>query len=207
MFGRMPGKETIRMPYPIERRGQRRIQERKEARMQFSEYHGWPNFPSWSVFTTMTSYDKTRQALEHIADHRTPLAVKDFVTTHVARWKSNTSTPHQEAVQNLVQGFLMSAVTEVNSTTVSETLRGEQEAFEKGDEVTKLAYEVLKHTDWQTLIDNSQADSVLRDWLQDQCLTWMASPDARAHTGRVGTFANTVLDMYFSAVQWEKVTD
>jgi len=195
------------MHYPIERRGQRRIQERKEAGMQFSEYHGWPNFPSWSVFTTMTSYDKTRQALEHIADHRTPLAVKDFVTKHVDQWKRNTYTPHQEAVHNLVQGFLMSAVTEVNWTTVYASLRGEQEALEKGDEVTKFAYELLKQTDWQTLAANNQADVQLRDWLQDQCLTWIGSPDARVHTGSVGRFANTVLDTYFSAVQWERVTD
>src|SRR5438309_2362704 len=83
-----------------------------------------PTLPSCSVFTTMTSYDETRQALERLADHGTPLAVKDFVTTHVAQWKRNTSTPHQEAIHNLVQGFLMSAVSEVNWTTVYETLQG-----------------------------------------------------------------------------------
>ena len=194
------------MPYPIERRGQRRIQERKEAGMQFSEYHGWPNFPSWSVFTTMTSYDETRQALERLADHGTPLAVKDFVTTHVAQWKRNTSTPHQEAIHNLVQGFLMSAVSEVNWTTVYETLQAEQEAFVKADEITKLASELLKQTDWRTLAANNQANVQLRDWFQEQCFTWLDSPEARAHTGSVGRFANTVLDTYFAAVQWEKVT-
>jgi len=132
--------------------------------------------------------------------------VKDFVSTHVAQWKRNTSTPHQEAIHNLVQGFLMSAVREINWTTVYASLRGEQEALEKGDEVTKFAYELLKQTDWQALAANNQADVQLRGWMEDQCLTWVGSPDARAHSGSVGRFANTVLATYFAAVQWEKVT-
>ena len=52
----------------------------------------------------------------------------------------------------------------------------------------------------------TEADSLLRDWLQDQCITWVESPDARRHKGAVAHFASTVLDLYFSVVVWEQVT-
>ncbi len=32
--------------------------------MQFEEYNGWPNFPTWDVFTVMTTY----QELERVAN-------------------------------------------------------------------------------------------------------------------------------------------
>ena len=36
--------------------------------MQFEEYNGWPNFPTWDVFTVMTSYYETYQELERVAN-------------------------------------------------------------------------------------------------------------------------------------------
>jgi hypothetical protein len=49
------------------------------------------------------------------------------------------------------------------------------------------------------------AESLLRDWLQEQCITWVESPDARWSNSSVAQFANMVLDLYFSAVVWENV--
>jgi hypothetical protein len=43
--------------------------------MEFSEYNGWPNFPSWNVFTVMTSYYDTYKAIEQVADQRKPQEV------------------------------------------------------------------------------------------------------------------------------------
>ena len=34
--------------------------------MEFEEYNGWPNFPTWDVFTVMTSYYETYQELERV---------------------------------------------------------------------------------------------------------------------------------------------
>jgi hypothetical protein len=47
--------------------------------MQFEEYNGWPNFPTWDVFTAMTSYYETYQELERIADRSTtPNEIKRY---------------------------------------------------------------------------------------------------------------------------------
>ncbi len=179
--------------------------------MEFEEYNGWLNFPTWDVFTAMTSYYETQRALEYIADHAsTPNEVKRFVTGAVEAWKADRTTPHEEAAHIVVQDFLMSAVRRVNWTAVYDTLRGERAELGDVDEITTLAYTLLSQTDWESIVEEAEyltdADNLLRDWLQDQCITWVESPDARRHRGYVAQFANTVLDIYFSVVAWENVT-
>ena len=105
----------------------------------------------------------------------------------------------------------MNGIRKVEWTPVYNTLRGKRKKIGEANELTTLAYDLLSNTDWKPIVAEAeylyQADDKLRGWLEDQCLTWLESPDARAHTGSVGRFANTVLDIYFQAVQWEKVTD
>jgi len=48
---------------------------------------------------------------------------------------------------------------------------------------------------------------MLREWLQDHCITWVNSPDARRHTGPITQFADAVLTTYFAAVDWQEVTE
>ena len=79
------------------------------------------------------------------------------------------------------------------------------------DEVTALATILLSQTEWESIVEGAEfltdAGTLLQDWLQDQCITWIESPDARRHRGPVAQFANTVLDIYFSVVDWEKLTE
>ena len=62
---------------------------------------------------------------------------------------------------------------------------------------------------WQAIVADAeyltQADDMLRDWLQDQCITWIESPDARMYRSQIAVFANRVLEMYFGVVKWNKV--
>jgi hypothetical protein len=183
---------------------------RNERPLAFEEYNGWINYPSWSVFTVMTSYYETYAALQAIADRGIPLAVKNFVMSHVDRWKHGSLTPHAEAAHTLVQDFVMNGIRRVEWTPVSNTLRGEQAELGEANRLTSLTYDLLKPTDWQGIVagahDLTQAGVQLRGWMEEQCLTWMGSPDARAQSGSVGRFATTVLATYFQAVQWEEVT-
>src|SRR5579859_211614 len=179
--------------------------------MEFEEYNGWPNFPSWDVFSAMTSYYETYQELRRIADRSTtPNEVKHFVIGTVEAWKANRPNPHKEATRILVQDFLMSGVRHVDWTAVFNTLRGERTNLADVDEITSLAYTLLSQTDWESIVEEAEyltdADSLLQDWLQDHCITWIESPDARRHKGPVAQFANTILDIYFSVVAWENVT-
>lgn len=179
--------------------------------MQFEEYNGWPNFPTWDVFTAMTSYYETYQELGRIADRSTtPNEIKRFVIGVVEAWKADQPTSHEEATHILVQDFLMNGVRRVDWTAVYDTLRGERAELGDADEVTTLAYTLLSQTNWESITEEAEyltdADNLLRDWLQDQCITWVESSDARQHRGYVAQFANTVLDIYFSVVAWENVT-
>src|SRR3954468_3598008 len=108
----MPGKEGKQPPH------------RNERPLAFGEYNGWINYPSWSVFSVMTSYSKTYAALQAIASRGTPLAVRDFVTGHVDRWKHGSFTPHKEAARTLAQDFVMNGIRRVEWTPIYNTLRG-----------------------------------------------------------------------------------
>lgn len=179
--------------------------------MEFEEYNGWPNFPTWETFSAMSSYYETYQELRRVADRsKTPNDVKRFVIEAVEAWKANRYNPHQEATHILVQDFMMSGIRHVDWTAVFDALRGERADLSHVDEITALAYTLLSQTAWESIIEEAEylidADTLLQDWLQDQCITWIESPDARRHRGPVAQFANTVLDIYFSVVDWEKLT-
>lgn len=179
--------------------------------MEFEEYNGWPNFPTWDTFSAMSSYYETYQELRNIADRSTtPNGVKRFIIGAVEAWKASRYNQHQEATRILVQDFIMSGVRRVNWTVVYDALRGERTHLDDVDEITTLAYTLLSQTEWKSLVEEAEsltdADTLLQDWLQDQCITWIESPDARRHRGPAAQFANTVLDIYFSVVDWEKLT-
>jgi hypothetical protein len=116
---------------------------------------------------------------------------------------------HEEAAHIQVQDFLMNGVRRVNWTSVYDTLRGERRTSGKVDELTELACSLLQSADWQSIVADAeyltQADDMLREWLQDQCITWVESPDARMYQSQVAVFANRVLEIYFGVVKWKQV--
>ncbi len=184
---------------------------RKGTEMEFSEYNGWVNRPTWDVFTVMTSYYETYDMLQRMASQPTGGrgAVRRAVLGSVEHWKIGKPTPHAEAARILVQDFLQHGIRMVEWTPVYDTLRGERKELGEADELTSLAYDLLSQTEWQSIVADAkyltEADDMLRSWLEDQCFTWIESLDARKHTGSVSKFANTVLDIYFQAVMWEDV--
>ena len=103
----------------------------------------------------------------------------------------------------------MNGVRRVNWTLVYDTLRGERGALGKADELTEVAYNLLQLVDWQAIVADAeyltQADDMLREWLQDQCITWVESPDARMYQSQIAMFANRVLEIYFGVVKWKQV--
>ena len=194
--------------------GERQPGQNRYKPVEFQPYQGTTqNFPTWSVFTTMTSYFETYDMLRRLASHNPGGMgnVRRAVVGTVDHWKTGKPTPHAEAARVLVQGFMLNGVRRVEWTPVVDTLRGEREAVGKVNELTGLAYELLSQTDWKTTIqgekDLTDADIQMRDWLEAQCFTWVDSLEARQHTGSVGTFANTVLDIYLHAVDWQRVTN
>ncbi|MGZ6356497.1 MAG: hypothetical protein ACXWOX_18135 [Ktedonobacteraceae bacterium] len=182
--------------------------------VEFEPYQGTTqNYPTWSVFTTMTSYFETYDMLRRLAAHNPGGMgnVRRAVLGTVEHWKTGKPTAHAEATKVLVQGFMMNGVRKVEWTPVVNTLSREQKELGEVNELTGLAYELLSQTDWKTIVndanDLTDADTNLRDWLEAQCHTWVDSPEARQYTGSVGRFANTVLTIYFHHVDWQRVTN
>jgi hypothetical protein len=136
--------------------------------MKFEEYNGWPNFPSWDIFTAWTSYYETYLELQRVAESdASGRKIERFVTSTVAAWRSGRRTGHEEAVQMQVQDFLMNSVRPINWTLAYDVLRGKRSALGETDELTELAYNVLQSTDWRSVVAGAQylteADERLRD--------------------------------------------
>src|SRR5260370_10082272 len=199
--------------YPGERHPGHNPQFHQAKPVEFQPYQGTQKFPTWSVYTVMTSYYETTYMLQSMASHPSEGrgAVRRAILGTVEHWKNGKPTPHAEAARVLVQGFLMNGVRRVEWTPVVDTLRGEKKELGETNALTSLAYELLSQTDWRSIVKGAEtltnADTMLQDWVEAQCYTWVDSPDARKHTGSDGRFANTVLDIYFQAVQWEKLHD
>ena len=181
--------------------------------VEFQPYQGKRNFPTWSVYTVFTGYFETYDMLRSLASHDPGGRgnVRRAVVGTVEHWERGKQTAHAQAARDVVQSFLLNGVRRVEWTPVYDTLRGERQELREVNELTALTFTLLKDTDWQGVVKEAkyltQADDLLRSWVEDQCFTWIQSPDARKYTGSVGTFAETVLDMYFQAVDWQNVTD
>ena len=210
-----PGVVSINsMPgHPGERQPGHNPQFHRYKPVEFQPYQGKRNFPTWSVYTVFTSYFETYDMLRGLASHDPGGRgnVRRAVLGTVEHWERGKPTPHAEEAQMLVQSFLMSGVRRVEWTPVYDTLRGEKQELGEVNELTALTYDLLKATDWQAVVKDAQylyqADDLLRSWVEEQCHTWVDSPDARKYEGSVGKFSNKVLEIYFDAVDWQNVTD
>src|SRR5260370_4679975 len=177
--------------------------------VEFEQYQGRQNVPTWSEFTVMTSYFETYDRLPRMASQSTGGrgAVRRAILGTVEHWKNGKPTPHAEAARVLVQGFLMNGVRRVEWMPVVDTLRGEKKELGETNALTSLAYDLLSQTDWRAIVQDAEtltnADTLLQDWLEAQLFTWVESPEERKHTGSAGKFANTVLELYFQALRWD----
>src|SRR5260370_37953043 len=99
--------------------------------VEFEPFQGTQNFPTWSVFTVMTSYFETTSMLQSMASHPSGGrgAVRRAILGTVEHWKNGIPTPHSEAARVLVQGFLMNGVRRGARTPVSDTLPGQDKEF------------------------------------------------------------------------------
>src|SRR5438045_3834561 len=123
---------------PGERQPADNPQFHRQKPVEFQPYQGTQNFPTWSVFTVMTSYYDTYDMLQRMASQPSGGrgAVRRAVIGSVEHWKNDKPTPHGEAARILAQGFLMNGVRRVEWTPVYDTLRGERKELGEVDELT-----------------------------------------------------------------------
>src|SRR6266480_2893810 len=127
--------------------------------IEFQPYQGKHNFPTWSVYTTMTSYSETYDVLRRLAAPNpggmgnVRRAVIGTVNSYLQGGKPSI---HDEPAKVLVQGFLMNAVRRVEWTPVYDTLRGERKELGEVDELTTLAYDLLSQADWRSIVKDAE---------------------------------------------------
>src|SRR2546429_158952 len=150
--------------------------------VEFPPYQGKRNFPTWSVYTTMTSYFETYDVLRRLAVYNpggmgnVRRAVIGTVNSYLQGGKPSI---HDEPAKVLVQGFLMNAVRRVAWTPVYDTLRGERKELGEVDELTGLTYQLLSNANWRPIVQGAkyltEADDRLQSWVEDQSMIWLNS--------------------------------
>src|SRR5205807_2320899 len=99
--------------------------------MEFQEYHGWVNYPTWSVYTLMTSFDEPREQLERMSRQQPGGLgnVRRAVLGSMQHWQEDKPTPYAEAIRSLAQSFLMDGVRHIAWFPLVEALQGQEQAL------------------------------------------------------------------------------
>src|SRR5258708_20532523 len=97
---------------PGERQSGHNPQFHQPLPVEFEQYQGTQNFPTWSVFTVMTSYFETYDMLQRMASQPSGGrgAVIRAILGTVEHWKNGKPRPHAEAGSILAQGFLINDI-------------------------------------------------------------------------------------------------
>ncbi len=174
--------------------------------MEFEEYNGWKNYPTWDIYTQVTSYEDSYHSFEQAAGrNRVKETIEDNLKLGMKRgWQ-------HEAIKGIVSDWCMSGVRHVDWSWLHNTLVGEKEIPRKPDELTTEALHFLRsYPQWREILKGvsymSEGDERLRDWAENQLLTWIESTDARRYDTSTNKFARKIIDLYSSVVDWTELT-
>src|SRR5690348_7449957 len=102
--------------------------------MQFEEYNGWTNFPTWDIYTQVTSYEDSYHSFEQAANqNRTKEAIEESINLGIKRrWQ-------HEAIKGIVTDWCMSGVRRVDWSWVHNELADKERIPREPDELTTAA--------------------------------------------------------------------
>jgi len=173
--------------------------------MHFDEYNGWPNYATWNAYTWLTSYQETANQFEQIAyQYQVQPALTALLIDGIQRGFTH------EAYHGIVTDWLRSGIRWVEWSLVYDLLRGEPNGCVP-NELSVAAYDAIRQGNWYDLVAQAQyqseADSMLQDWMDEQITTWIESLDARRHTtSLLNGFALVTLQVYLNSVDWDRLT-
>lgn len=185
--------------------------------MDFPEYYGWPNKPTWSAFTTLTSYDTSRMELERLSHTGTRdearEAVQNWLQKTMTNWFVGRRSQYNEAIDTFMKDMVGASVYYVDWLKVYNGLTEEQETIE-GNEITQAAFTLYRSLNWISVIQNddqerllTSSDAALRDTLEERVYDWIEKPAIRAKQGPIAKYVRTAFNIWMGAIDWYKLTD
>lgn len=191
----------------------------------FVEYNSKINKPTWDIPLILEGDDAQGYLPTEARNKATTLTTeqwKAWLLSLVDRWKTGvgrTATPRAQetytAITMLVEEFLGESLGYVDYFALMEALSAGEKTIKEVKswhslELTQQVLNLFSTIDYHVLIarDERPFDVVCKEWLQERCLDWTRSPDARKYQkSAVASYANWVLDAWFTAVDWQNVVD
>lgn len=181
---------------------------------EYVEYNGWSaGFPSWALFTWLSSYYDDWQVVESLFDgdafEDSVVELRGLVEGNVRAFIGGKDISLQASLHGWIVDNLHYLARAANWTQVHDALREERTLHGGADVVTKAAYDLLLQTDWESITAQAEylteADNLLCDWVSDQLTTWAESPDERRYSNALTSLATSYLDIAVAALDWESI--
>ena len=176
-------------------------------KVSFDEYNGWTNFPTWAIFTHVTSYFESGRQFEEVAQYgRVEHDTKGLINNFLIHGLDDKN----RMIHLLLSDFLMNGVRKIDWSWVNNRLQGLKEIPREPHELSELALELLRqYPNYQDLIiagNLGGTDSNLQSWTESQLITWVGSKRARMPNSPISQLANKIIEIYLNVVDWDKLT-
>jgi hypothetical protein len=177
--------------------------------MQFKEYNDWPNYPTWSCAHAFEAHEDIYHTATVLAQEQDRNALRTYGTTMVHAWRNGSAHPYKDVAATFVRDVLTHLVRSMNWASLHNALRDAPPKNWHPDELTSLAYAVLKEEDWLSIVAPAtnliDADTLLMDWLTEQCNAWVDASAVQRERLHIALFADKALTASLAVVQWEHV--
>ena len=175
--------------------------------IEFDEYNGWKNYPTWDIFTQVTSYPETSRHFERLAQGNED--IRKAVEETIDNWRrGRPNSP--DVARGIVSDWFMDAVRRVDWAWVHDELIGRKVIKREQHELTVAALQFIQAYPSQEDILQGETpgakDTALMQWTEEQLQTWIGSSEARKYQTPLTSFAKKILEIYMAVVDWEGLT-
>ncbi|RAQ95923.1 hypothetical protein [Thermogemmatispora tikiterensis] len=158
-------------------------------------YQGWPNRPTWDVFTTLTD-EETRQPLEALAPDA--FRLRQWLEEHVQRFLKGQETPRP--VELLLTHWATDPARRIDWSRVAAAQR--EGADCSLTPLEAAAGEALRPIEQGLPSDPSLS---LALWWDGLARRWAEQPELRLRPSPLGALARCIIDSSLQAIDWQRL--
>jgi hypothetical protein len=184
--------------------------------MNFEEYNGWANKPTWNLSLCLgNSYETYQHAgalvnAEGDTEEQAIESLQNWLSKAIGSWYLGVQFTHTEAISCWMSDSIKSSAYWVAWTTVLDSLEEGRDALGEGaDEITVAAFDFYRAGDWQSVIAGhqwkTQADEMLREYLADRILDWIEQVEMRMQQGPLQQYCQIARGLWFGAINWQEI--
>ncbi|WP_376795028.1 hypothetical protein [Thermogemmatispora sp.] len=157
-------------------------------------YQGWPNSPTWDMFTTLTAFEETRRPLEALAQR--PDALRRWLEEHVQRFLKGQEVPH--AVGLLLTAWASDPARRIDWSRVV-AAQGE------GADCSLTFLEAAAVEALCSVGQELPSGLSLALWWDGLARRWAEQPQLRRQSSALGVLARRIMESYLQAVDWSRL--